>query len=52
MALVSDSIDFLDELLKTLNTTCSRIGPSMSTRKLKILVKFSREPPQVNAVDA
>ena len=37
MTLVSDSIDVLEEVLKTLHTTCSGIGLSISCKKSKIL---------------
>ena len=40
MVLVSDLIDVLEELLKTLIATCSRIGLSITIRKAKILAIY------------
>lgn len=37
MTLVSDSMDVLEEILRALHTTCSRMGLSMSSKKSKIL---------------
>ena len=37
MTLVSDSMDVLEEVLRTLHTTCSGMGLSISCKKSKIL---------------
>ena len=41
MVLISDSMDMLDEVLRTLHTTCSGKGLSISTKKIKILAVCS-----------
>ena len=37
MALTSDSMDTLEEMLSTLNSTCSGMGLTISTKKTKIM---------------